>query len=335
MSVTTSGTLQVDKQPDRPRFSWRRFFTHVVVILSWFPLGLLAFSLLGRYFFLAELIGNFRLQIMVLLLPFPLLLWTLKKPAWGLVLALATAWCAINIVWTYVPSAQPPAGPRQVRLMSFNLLGNNQQGEAVIQMIEDEQPEILTVLEYCGHWTKILNELDEHYPYRILEPRWHGFGIGIFSKIPIASSEVHLLTKTSTDSPAIVVHVQIGDQKLRIAGMHTLSPTDHQRLEIRNNQLAEMSTLLSRSTEPTIVMGDFNCTPWSPYLRDFVRKTDYRDSRQGFGYQGSWPAELWPMRIPIDQAFVSKEIHVHQRRLGESAGSDHFPLILDVSISGP
>ncbi len=201
-------------------------------------------------------------------------------------------------------------------------------------MIEDEDPDVVTVLEYCGHWPKTLQQLNERYPYRVTEPRWHGFGVAIFSKLPFVSSEVDQLVRTATDSPVIFVDVQVGDQRLRIAGIHTLSPTDRIRLQIRNDQLAEMSSLLSRTDEPTIVMGDFNCTPWSPYLGDFIKRTGYRDSRQGFGLQPSWPTGLWPCRIPIDHAFVSDQVHVHTRHLGKDGGSDHFPLILEVSVSG-
>lgn len=333
MSGSTSRTLPVGKQEDVPGFSVRKFFTVVVVMFSLIPLGLFVFSLLGRYFFLAELIGSFRAQILVMLLPCPFLLWILKQPKWGAVMALATAWCATSVMLIYLPGGQPPAGPRQIKLMSFNVWGNNPSRKKAIQLIEDEDPDILTVLEYCERWTGILKQLDERYPFQVLEPRWHGFGIAVFSKYPIKSSEVHQLASKLTDNPAIFVDIEIGDQSLRIAGIHALSPTDHIRLDIRNKQLAEMSMMLSRSEDPTIVMGDFNCTPWSPYLSDLIKTTGYRDSRQGFGFQPSFPAGLWPLRIPIDQAFVSKQIHVHERRMGKSAGSDHLPLILEVSIS--
>lgn len=335
MSGTTSGTLPVENQNGGRRLAVRKLIATAVVILSFFPLGLFLFSLLGRHFFLAELVGNFRAQILVLLLPFPLLLWILKRPKWSLLLAVAMAWCAIGVFSIYLPGAQPPAGPQKLKLMSFNVWDENQDDQDVIAVIEDEDPDILFVLEYCGHWTKSLRRIEDRYPYKILEPRWHGFGIAVFSKDPFLSSEVHQIAKTSTDTPTIIFRMKLGDQTLRVAGIHTLSPTDHVRLEIRNEQLAEISKLLTRSTEPTIVMGDFNCTPWSPFLRDVIKKTGFRDSRQGFGIQASWPAELWPLRIPIDQAFVSEQIHVHERRLGENAGSDHFPLIIEMSIAGP
>ncbi len=81
------------------------------------------------------------------------------------------------------------------------------------------------------------------------------------------------------------------------------------------------------------VMGDFNCTTWSPFLQDFLQLTNYRDSRQGFGVQASWPADKWWARIPIDHAFVSKDVHVHSRVVGTPASSDHLPIIFEISAA--
>ena len=328
-----SGTSPGDNK-NASNHSARTGLAGFVVVLSFFPLGLFAISQLGRYLFLAELVGNFRVQMMVLLLPFPFLLWRLRRPKWGMVLAVATVWSIISVMLIYLPGDQPPVGPSQIRLMSFNVWTYNLDHQNVIQIIEQEDPDILAVLEFSDRWPKVLQYFDRRYPYQILEPRWHGFGIAIFSKYPFENTEVCQLARSATDSPAIIGDVNVGGQKLRVAGLHVLSPMSLNRLKIRNNQLAEMSALLSQNEKPTIVLGDFNCTPSSPFLRDFLKTTGYRDSRQGFGVQPSWHADYWPLRIPIDHAFVSKHIHVHDRRLGKNSGSDHFPLIIDVSISG-
>ena len=50
-------------------------------------------------------------------------------------------------------------------------------------------------------------------------------------------------------------------------------------------------------------------------------------------YQGSWPTHNSMMQIPIDNALVSEEIHVHQRRILKADTSDHYPLYLEFSIS--
>ncbi len=305
----------------------------LVVGLSVLPLGLFVFSLLGRYFFLAELVGNFRAQILVMLIPFPIVLWMLGRWKWGSVLAIATVGAMIGVVSTFLPGYQPAAGPKTLRLMSFNVFDQNQDADSVALRVRVEDPDVLTILEFSNHWAGIFEQFHDRYPYRVLEPRWHGFGIAVFSKYPLEETEVYALTKKTTDNPCIATTIKFGNQTLRIVGIHVLSPTNIFRLRLRNKQLDELAQIMDRSDVPTIVMGDFNCTPWSPYLRDFLNKTGYRDSRQGFGYQPSWYAYSWLLLIPIDHAFVSNQVHIHDRYICKAAGSDHLPLVVEASVT--
>ena len=188
------------------------------------------------------------------------------------------------------------------------------------------------VVEYANLWHPALQRIHDTYPHRLEQPRWHGFGIAVFSKLPLVKKRVLPTAGSRFDSPLVVATVNVGDRNLRIAGTHLLSPMDRNRLEIRNLQISNIGRHLSAESEPTILVGDFNCVPWSPFLSDFLSRTGYRDSRQGFGYDGTWYANRLFLRIPIDHAFVSPQVKVHSRTVGQSAGSDHFPVILDVSV---
>ena len=275
------------------------------IVIATIPLALFVFSLLGRYFFFAELVGNFRCQIMVTLIPFAILFLGVRRWWFGALTLIALAWSMTGIVWVCLPVNQPPQGPKPMKVMSFNLLVQNQQHAEVIRRIVTEDPDVVTILEYASHWHEALAALDEQYPYSVKQPRWHGFGMAIFSKHPLTDTQVVNLTEQKTDNPMIVTKVNFGEQIIRVVGVHTLSPTNRFRLDIRNRQFVEIGDALLAEATPTVVMGDFNCTPWSPFLSDFLKRTGYRDSRQGFGYQPSWPSMYQLLRIPIDHAFVS------------------------------
>ena len=75
-----------------------------------------------------------------------------------------------------------------------------------------------------------------------------------------------------------------------------------------------------------------NSTDGSAHFRDFIAVTGLRDSRHGFGRQGSWPVNS-PYRIAIDHLFLSDDLSVVDRRLGPSIHSDHFPLIVDIAAA--
>ena len=325
--------IEPNDEPTGPSLNVGSFFSALVISASLVPFGLIVLTFFARYLFAAELVGNFRLQLFLALAPFPILLWVLGRWRWATVLTAVTIWLGLNLAWVYFPVKQPPAGTQRLKIMSFNVLGNNFNDGAVRKRIRDEDPDVLVILEYANQWTTALKQTEKKYPYQIKEPRWHGFGIALFSKFPLSDSQVLLLTKDETDNPAIVTKVTAGQTKIRLAAIHVLSPTNIVRLRLRNEQLEELSDFLVDDKLPTIVMGDFNGTPWSPFLSDFMKTTGYRDSRQGFGYQASWHATIWPLLIPIDHAFVSPDIHVHDRHLGRYAGSDHLPLVFEVSVA--
>lgn len=296
------------------------------------PLILFVFSLLGRYFYLCELIGNFRGYLLGMLVPCGLILWWVGKRKRSLIFAAAAVWSCLGVVTPYLPYPQPAGGDDVVKIMSFNVLGTNTQFQSVVDRIHEHDPDVVTILEYANQWSNALGTLEKDYPFRLLRPRWHGFGIAIFSKRPLSNSQSTQITESVTDNPVLTTEIEISGTAVQIVGLHLLSPMNRARLRIRNRQLKEVASLLKQRTLPTIVMGDFNCTPWSPFLSDFLNETDLRDSRYGFGYQASWSAVKAYLKIPIDHAFVSPQIKIHSRKLGDYAGSDHYPLVFEVSI---
>jgi endonuclease/exonuclease/phosphatase (EEP) superfamily protein YafD len=84
---------------------------------------------------------------------------------------------------------------------------------------------------------------------------------------------------------------------------------------------------------PVIVAGDFNATPFSPIFRKVIKISGLKDSREGFGWQPSWPTYVPLLWLPIDHILVSSEIQVHNRATGSFIGSDHYPVFADLSIN--
>ncbi len=302
------------------------------------PVLLFVASLLGRHFLVCELICNFRAYILMGLVTSGPILWFLKNKLLTGIWTVATFWAMAGTVSVFLPSMQTPMPVDEtgdtpaLKIMSFNVLGTNRAHAEVVAEIRRHNPDVLVVLEFANRWQPALERLHADYPHRIEQPRWHGFGIAIFSKLPLEQETVLQIAKRRTDNPLAVAVVKVGTRRLRIAGTHLLSPMDPNRLSIRNQQIREIGQFLSSESIPTILLGDFNCVPWSAYLSDFLKRTGYRDSRQGFGYDGTWHAKRIFLRIPIDHAFVSPKVHVHSRIVGEAAGSDHFPVIVEVSV---
>jgi len=252
-------------------------------------------------------------------------------------LMLAAAWSLIQVGNVYIPPVQPPPGHQTLKIMSFNVLGYNLSEDKVVEQMKEHDPDVICVVEYSAYWFEKLKCFDEVYPYQYSEPRWHGFGLAFFSKYPLSKSRTVALTNKTTDNPAIITNVSFGDQTIRLAGAHVFSPKTPFRLDLRNRQYQELAEVLSQDESgeslPTVMMGDFNSAPWSPFVQDFLKATGLRDSRRGFGYHASWHAGYFLLRLPIDHAFVSKDVHVHSRIVDQRrAGSDHLPIVFEISI---
>lgn len=298
------------------------------------PLLLFVASQLGRISYLGELISNFQLFVLLSLIPFPVLFYFLGMKRWMLATCIPLVWSFVIVAWVYVPLSSPPAGEETIRLMSFNVLAKNPNHKDVLDLIKKHDPDVLLVVEYSNNWVAPLSVLEDTYPHRIAVPRWHGFGIAFFSKFPISDSSTVQLADNQTDGPALSIKLKVGQRDLRLVGVHAVSPMNVERLRIRNVQFEDISLYLSQCEEPTILLGDFNCTTWSPYLQKLMRDAELSDSRRGFGYLPTWNANDWPFQIPIDHFLVSDQIRVHDRSVGsDSAGSDHFPIFCEVSIA--
>jgi endonuclease/exonuclease/phosphatase (EEP) superfamily protein YafD len=101
----------------------------------------------------------------------------------------------------------------------------------------------------------------------------------------------------------------------------------------RNEHLAEFSEYTRQLSGPSIILGDHNTTPWNHAFKDLLKNSSLLDTSRGLGYQPTWPSFFWPMRIPLDHCLVSSNLTVSQRRVGESTGSDHLPIIVDLVLT--
>ncbi len=84
---------------------------------------------------------------------------------------------------------------------------------------------------------------------------------------------------------------------------------------------------------PRILAGDFNATPWSFGLRGFDDMVAME--RVTFGLY-SWPAQgRFPLPlVPIDQVYISSELAARQVVRGPNVGSDHFPIVARLALTG-
>ena len=288
------------------------------------------FGFLGRFSWFLDLFSHFRVQYLVGLLVLGLLLFIgRRRRTAATFLAFATVNLALILPLYFGRQSRPADGTPALRAMLLNV--NTRLGDAglVRNVVSGADPDILVLEEISSRWMSDLAWLTNSYPHSLVQPREDNFGIGIFSKVPIAESEVSYIG--DADVPSILARVNLGYANLRVVATHTPPPVGRDYSRWRNEQLDRLPDYV-RSPLPVLLLGDLNVTPWNYHFRRLLAHTGLRDSAKGYGVQPTWPNFSPLLRIPIDHCLHSSGIIILDRRIGDSVSSDHDPVIVDFVI---
>lgn len=259
----------------------------------------------------------------------------LKDYRWASLTLVTAAIHFAFILPVYLPaSTTPHPDAKPIKLLLSNILSNNPDHQTILDLIKAEDPDFIVLQEVGLDWFEELEALAPDYPgYRII-PREDMFGLAQFTRLPIEKVENAFQDKHGV--PALSTTLTHDSKPLHILNMHTLPPGNAEYAATRNAQLQDATDWANAHDGPRIIIGDLNTTPWSPYFRKLMAATGLKDARRGFGILPSWPTIFpYPIQIPLDQILVSPDIHIHDIRLGPNIGSDHYPLIIELSTGTP
>ena len=253
----------------------------------------------------------------------------------GLLVALAVV-LGTDVIRTGSVSAQATArgdvgdGDAAVRVVFSNLSIRSDDTGKLVAWIKVSDPDVVVATEVSPRQVAQLAKAMVEYPFQVLAPRRHPFGMAIYSRYPISGEAA---TELTGDTPParvpimVTADVETPGGMLHVAGFHLFPPMTPRWLASRNEQLAIAGDLLAEVDAPMLVVGDFNATPWSAGLRAFQSENDL----SGFNAQATWPASFGFAGIPIDHAFVSRDLPILKIETGPDIGSDHRPVLIDVA----
>ena len=276
-----------------------------------------------------EDLASFRVQYF-LFMGIGALIYVIRKRR-NAALVLAT-FSVVNLI-PLVPLYFGPAIPATVatlRVMSINVHTGNKEYEKVLAAVRTLKPDVAVFLEVDSKWAAQLKPLESEYPYFKRDPRPDNFGLVFYSRIkPEAFS---LRYYGTADVPTVQAEYNLNGRAFTLIGTHPLPPISGEYAQHRNAQLEALATMARGSTGAVMLIGDLNVTSDTPTFRRLLGTSGLREARKGFGLHPTWPVGLLPMYITIDHCLVSRTIHVHDYRTRPDVGSDHYPVIVDISI---
>ena len=275
------------------------------------------------------------LAVLMMLMALPLLLTSLRGQA---VAALAFGAAALSTTSMSLPlpglgpvhaAFQPRAEGRPIyKMLQMNLRFKDTEPEKVLSLVGRAQPDVITFQEVSTMWVGKLEPLFARYPYRMMCPYPNGiFGVAILSRRPFAEGSE---PQCFGEGALAIAKVDFGGRASDVVSVHLGWPWPFEQ----SRQIGELSGNLASLGQNAILGGDFNATPWSAAVAR-VAKLGGLTLMPAAGR--TWLTFMLPdfMRfagLTIDHVMAKGDILVHSVTMGEDAGSDHRPLLVEFSF---
>ena len=258
----------------------------------------------------------------------PLVLFTLGPPLWGYLRGPRVASAAAT-------------GRPVLRVMSANLLMVNQDTRGIIDEILAARPDVVLLQEYTDHWHAAMKPaLSAEYPFGSFVTQDDSFGVAVYSRTAFVNGDVdNRLPLGRSLVPQTRAVVRFAGRDVAVYNVHLL-PARRLDYAIESRlQFADLLETLSAEELPYVVGGDWNFTGDAPQHRDLAR-LGARDAHDlaGAGRGATWPVNSFFQYLPglrLDHGYVGPGLTAARSKVGVGRGSDHRPVIADVTTDGP
>ncbi len=338
--ITTPSSPTPSKRwhPLRPQHAghWLNLLA-VAVAISWL-LG----ALLGRFYFF-ELFTHFQLQYYVLSVLL-VVAGLVSRLVWGkrgrapltiapmLIIGLGTFSSDTNWLPHNDPSADS-ALVRDVRVVQANVLYSRSDYAPTLNLVRSQRPDLYVLQEMTPASIRLVTrQLGNEFPYWFAcwskGPCW----VLVGSRTPISIDKPLAETKR-----IIALTTQVRGRAIGLVTVHPRTPVFPSWFRERNDQLAYAAQKTRTQPLPTVLLGDFNISIFSP-----VYKAIFRSVPAGAGtlsaarrslLQPTWPRFIPPMMIPIDHIFTNQGFRPFHFQTLDHPGSDHRAIVADLSFS--
>lgn len=297
-------------------------------------LAVFALSFAGEWHYVLDNLSSFRVHFMYAFCAMAAILGLLRSTAWFSAALVVTAVSAAFPASWYLSGDEPTgvSGGSTFSVLSGNVFLHNSDFDRYVGAIKQTSADVVGLMEVNGAWVDRLRSLEDDYPYRFAVPDEGYRGFAVYSRLPFENAQV-----LSTDDGVrwgIQVTITVRGKPIRFVLAHPHPPMSPELANIRNRQLESISEHVERIDGPVVVAGDLNVALWSPYYRQLLAKTGLTNSRKGHSAAGTWPPSAM-LGVPIDHVLHSPELATAQFNVLADAGSDHLPIVAELSLLEP
>ncbi len=220
------------------------------------------------------------------------------------------------------------AAEPNLRVMSFNVLGENRQGPQLVRVIQEIDPDVAVILE-AGALRQELPELTKTFPYQVgCGEVVRGCDSLILSKYELKNREAYSLSHLNAKRFLMADFVFRG-VPIRIASAHLTKPYYD---DIQRGEIWEVIRHLYTYDGNLILAGDFNSSLMQPSTR---RIPEMLDLRTGPSEPATWPIRAGRWGIAIDHILARPPLQISvTHRIEENSGSNHYGLYSDIYVPG-
>jgi endonuclease/exonuclease/phosphatase (EEP) superfamily protein YafD len=294
--------------------------------------GLTLTGFLGQLAWFLDLTAHFRPQYAALLALSSAVAFLRRKRSVALAYG---AFAALNLAVVIAPLRGAPRPidetHERLRVVLLNVHTANRHFDRVREYLREANPHVIVLEEVDARWIEELAGLRGQFPHGVSEPRGDNFGIAMLSRLALHDASIVDLGEAGV--PSVIARVDYFGRVVTLLATHPLPPVGARYTKLRNEQLSAVASFAERLEAPVILLGDLNVTPWCSEFRRFVRASKLRNGSAGLGLHATWPSRLWPLRIPIDHCLISADLRVARKEVGPHVGSDHLPLLVDLTLA--
>lgn len=222
---------------------------------------------------------------------------------------------------------QDPAA--RIRILAANVLQDNTNAAAVLDLIEAEQPDLVVLCEVNERWIRDLEPLSQQFRYQLTHPLENKYGIALYTNLEVVRAEVRGLVKQEIPSIDAVIRLRSG-HRVRLFAVHPNPPRPGEDTTKRDAELVLVGREVQHDPS-VIVLGDLNDVGWSATTHLFQEISGLLDPRKGRGLYSTFDATSSIWRYPLDYLFHSDDFRVAELKRLAYVGSDHFPLLVELS----